>query len=533
MVCTGAVVPEQQRVAQAEAARVEPSMAANVNATAVRQLNIREYRVAGSKKLTAEEIGEAVYPFLGPMRTEQDVESARAALETAYRDKGFQTVTVEIPPQHGRGGVVVLKVVENRVGRLRVKGSRYFSLEEIKRRAPSLAEGSLPNFTEIEREIVALNQWPDRRVTPTLRPGVEPGTVDIDLEVKDTFPLHGSLELNNRYSADTTPLRINGSLSYGNLWQLGHSVGFSFQVAPERPEDATIYSGYYLARFASAPWLTLMLLGTKQESDVSTLGGINVVSPGESVGVRAGFALPDRPGLAHTLTFGFDYKNFEENTVIGLAETRTPVTYYPLSLAYNATLAGKGRLTQLDASAIFHIRGSGDRAKFENRRFGADTNFFYFRGALEHTHDLPKDFQVYAKVHGQASPRPLINSEQYSGGGLETTRGYLESTVLGDSGLFGTLELRTPSLAAWWKGGSKGSNDEWRLYAFLDAGILTLVDALPEQTSRFELASYGIGTRIQLFDHLNGSVDAGIPLISQGTTSVNEVLLTFRVWGDF
>jgi hemolysin activation/secretion protein len=138
MVCTGAVVPEQQRVAQAEAARVEPSMAANVNATAVRQLNIREYRVAGSKKLTAEEIGEAVYPFLGPMRTEQDVESARAALETAYRDKGFQTVTVEIPPQHGRGGVVVLKVVENRVGRLRVKGSRYFSLEEIKRRAPSL-----------------------------------------------------------------------------------------------------------------------------------------------------------------------------------------------------------------------------------------------------------------------------------------------------------------------------------------------------------------------------------------------------------
>jgi hypothetical protein len=56
---------------------------------------------------------------------------------------------------------------------------------------------------------------------------------------------------------------------------------------------------------------------------------------------------------------------------------------------------------------------------------------------------------------------------------------------------------------------------------------------LPEQTSRFELASYGIGTRIQLFDHLNGSVDAGLPLISQGTTSVNEVLLTFRVWGDF
>jgi hemolysin activation/secretion protein len=58
----------------------------------------------------------------------------------------------------------------------------------------------VPNFNQVEREIVALNQWLDRRVTPTLRGGVEPGTVDVDLKVKDILPLHGSVELNNRYS---------------------------------------------------------------------------------------------------------------------------------------------------------------------------------------------------------------------------------------------------------------------------------------------------------------------------------------------
>ena len=33
-----------------------------------------------------------------------------------------------------------------------------------------------------------------------------------------------------------------------------------------------------------------------------------------------------------------------------------------------------------------------------------------------------------------------------SGGGLGTVRGYLESEELGDNGIFGSTELRTPSL---------------------------------------------------------------------------------------
>ncbi len=217
---------------------------------------IREYRVQGAHQLSRGEIEEAVYPFLGPGRTPADVEDARAALEKAYKEKGFQTVVVQVPPQSAAGGVVFLQVVENKVGRLRVRGSRYFSLPQIKKEAPSLAEGSVPNFNEVTRDVVALNQLADRRVTPSLRTGAVPGTVDIDLEVQDTLPLHGSLELNNRYSAGTTELRLNGAISYNNLWQLGHSIGFSFQLAPERLDDAKVFSAYYLARVPDASWLS-------------------------------------------------------------------------------------------------------------------------------------------------------------------------------------------------------------------------------------------------------------------------------------
>lgn len=226
------------------------------NPEEVGSLYIQEYRIEGAHQLPRLEIEEAVYPYLGPGRTVQDVEKARAALENAYQTKGYQTVAVQVPPQQVASGVVVLQVVEGKVGRLRIHGSRYFSLEQIRRAAPSLAEGKVPNFNEVTHDIVALNQNPDRRVTPTVRAGTEPGTVDVDLMVKDALPLHGNIELNNRYSPNTTPLRINGSISYNNLWQLGHAIGFSFQLAPENIQNAEVFSAYYLLRFPGIDWFS-------------------------------------------------------------------------------------------------------------------------------------------------------------------------------------------------------------------------------------------------------------------------------------
>ncbi|MEZ0273276.1 MAG: POTRA domain-containing protein, partial [Roseimicrobium sp.] len=185
----------------------ETASAASSTSSAQPTLYIREYRVQGSKKLGAAEIGSAVYPFLGPGRTVEDVEAARTALEKAYHDKGFQSVSVEVPQQSAARGIVMLRVVENKVGRLRVHGARFFLPSDIKRLAPSLAEGTVPDFNEVPKDLVKM-QSSDRQITPALRPGVEPGTVDVDLTVKDTLPLHGSIELNNRYSPDTVPLRL-------------------------------------------------------------------------------------------------------------------------------------------------------------------------------------------------------------------------------------------------------------------------------------------------------------------------------------
>ncbi|MCW1887284.1 hypothetical protein OKA04_21280 [Luteolibacter flavescens] len=494
-------------------------------------LLVREYRVQGSKLLSSLEIEEAVYPFLGPGRTAADVEGARAALEKSYRDKGYQTVTVQIPPQDPRTGIIRLEVTEGAIGRLRVTGSRYYLPSRIKREIPSLAEGNVPDFDQVKAEIIALNRLPDRTVKPQLRPGVEPGTFDVDLEVEDRSPLHGSLELNNCYSPNTTQTRLNASLSYANLFQLGHTLGLDFQVAPENPDDALVYSGYYLARVSDG--VSLMLQATKQDSDISTLGGAAVAGRGEILGLRALFDLPGTDTFYQTFALGMDWKTFEEDLTVAGVTGNTPIEYYPISANYGANWVRKDSFTQANLSLNFHLRGmGGDGREFDNKRYQSDGSYIYLRGDVSHTRDLKDGAQLFGKVQGQLSSQPLVNSEQLSGGGLGNARGYLEATALGDNGVFGSAEYRTRSFIG--KKDERGKQaDEWRLHAFVDGGTLTVLKPLPSQKSFYNFLSAGVGTRFRLRDHYNGSLDVAVPFTTQTDAESGEVRVTFRGWAEF
>jgi hemolysin activation/secretion protein len=521
---------------------VDASKAAHTKAPSP-PFDIDEYRVEGADSLPQIEVEQAVYPFLGPNRTADDVEKARAALEKAYHDKGYQTVTVAIPQQRASRGFVVLKVTENRVGRLRVKGSRYFDLETIKGKAASLQEGKLPNFDAVTKDIVALNHWPDRHVTPALRAGVTPGTVDVDLNVEDTFPLHGSAEFNNRQSPSTTPLRFTGTVRYDNLWQLGHSLSYTYQVAPQRPADALVHSVSYLAR-TDLDWLDVLIYGLNSASSVATVGGANVVGPGTVVGTRGVFALPTSGQLFHTLSLGFDFKRFGEMLAQGSDSFSTPVTYVPLVGSYGATWQGDGYQIQLNSTITAGLRGFGSLpAEFDAKRFDATANFISLRSDVSYTRDLPDGWQLFLKGQGQVTDQPLVSSEQFSLGGLDTVRGYLESESLGDFGGSATVELRSPSFASYFtqmlpanaKGESEKFNpiDEWKVFAFSDIGRVRIFDPLAEQQEQFDLASYGFGTRVKVMKYSNGLFLVAVPLTTQQVTIAHRPRVSFRVWGEF
>jgi hemolysin activation/secretion protein len=518
-------------------------------------LYIREFRVLGNHQLGRAEVEKAVYPFMGPERTPDDVEQARSALEKVFQEKGYQTVSVQVPQQTGKRGIVFLQVVETKVGRLNVEGARYFSLNAIKNQVPSLQPGVVPDFNRVSKEILALNQWSDRQVIPTLTPGFEPGTVDVNLKVKDTLPWHGSAEFNNRYSFGTPTYRLNLASSYDNLWQLGHSIGGSYQTAPEQPSAVQNWNAFYTARFPRVDWLRLNLSYGYQNS-VSTLpsgggSGGSSLGNGNTAAFRFLAALPSEKDFSQSLSAGIDFKHVDQVTTLsqvtaGANVNDQPLDYWPVRIDYNGVWAPSNSVTLLNAGVSFGVRGAavsflgnsyGSEDEIATAKFGADGGFIHFNGSLSHTHDLPAGLQIFGKVQGQVSPEPLIYTEQYSGGGLDTCRGYLESTVVGDSGVFGSLELRSPQILK----GHAGIND-WRVYAFLDGGTVTNVaptGSTNAYTPSYNLFSYGFGSRLKMFNYLNGSVDVGIPMTSQPVGQIPysvvawSPLITFRLFGEF
>ncbi|MHB1054196.1 MAG: ShlB/FhaC/HecB family hemolysin secretion/activation protein, partial [Thiobacillus sp.] len=291
----------------AHAQEAAPAVSETPNREEAREQEARfdvfEYRVEGTTLLPVVVVEQAVYPHLGEKKTLADVEKAREALEKAYHGAGYLTVLVSIPQQKVDEGVVKLAVTEAPVNRLRVVESRYFSLGEIRAAAPEVAEGSVPNFPQMQKELAALNKSSDRRITPVLRPGKTPGTVEVDLKVKDQLPLHGNVELNDRYSQDTTRTRLTASLRWDNLWQKQHGLGITLQTAPENTDESRVLSASYTWPLASGNYLAFY--GVKSDSDVAAVGTLNVVGNGTIVGARYIVPLRSRSeGFFHTATLG-------------------------------------------------------------------------------------------------------------------------------------------------------------------------------------------------------------------------------------
>lgn len=494
------------------------------------RFDVFEFEVQGNSVLPVVAVERAVYPFLGPGRTIEDVEKARAALEEAYRRAGYATVLVGIPEQRVEGGVIVLEVMEARLARVRVLGARYYSQGRILERLPALAEGQVPDLPAAQDQLADVNRSANLRVTPVLRPGRAPGTSELDLQVQDSLALRFGIELSNNYSPNTTSLRLGASVAYDNLFQLDHRIGASVLVSPEDTSEVRVASLSYVVPGPKAAWY-LSFYGLVSKSEVgAVVGGSNVIGDGYVVGLRFTVPLRGEERFSDSLTVGVDYKDFQQLLVVpGFPGLPTPISYWPLYAGYTARLADPQGVTDLGASVGFTIRGLQTESQFADARFRAQSNYMVLRASAARTQQLPGSLSLYARVDGQLANQPLISYEQYAAGGIDNVRGYLAATALGDNAVHGTMELRSPSFAA----SVSPLLTDLRVLAFAEGAWLQVIDPLPQQTSSFSLASIGLGLRLKVRQEFTLQLDYGYPLRDAPFTNAGQSRVQFIAAGSF
>jgi hemolysin activation/secretion protein len=357
---------------------------------------------------------------------------------------------------------------------------------------PEAIADTVPRLPDLQSQIAAVNTTTaDRSVVPVLKAGPSPGTVDLELKVDDTLPLHAVVEINDQHTADTTDLRAQIGLSYDNLWGRQDSLGLQYQFSPQDTREVNVFAASYTARLGGTAGQVDKLTFTyiDSSSDIATLGDINVAGKGRTYSARLQHPVAFTADLQTSLSIGADFKKSAQDVKLsGTDPLQTPVDYSSLNAGVSVVSRESGRVWSFGGTLAIGLSGLGSSTDdFANKCFHCRPNWSAVRLEAGLRQELPWNLDLDFSAAGQYAADPLISNEQMLIGGAHSIRGYLEAEELGDFGARGSAELRAGRLMPQWRGLKLAP------FLFFDAGLVRLQEPLPGQPRGSTLLSTGVG----------------------------------------
>ncbi len=483
------------------------------NPNEIPHFDIKGYKVEGNTLLPPDKIDSVLAPFTGKGKDFGTVQEALEALEKAYHDRGYTTVQVLLPEQELENGVVRLNVVEARLGKVRIKGNRFFDELNIRRSLPALREGQPPNIDDISKSLKLANENPAKKVNLQLQSSDKENEVDANLQVNDEKPWKAGLTFDNTGDANTGRFRIGALFQDANIFNRDHLLTLQYITSASQPDHVSIFGmGYRIPFYVTGS--SIDFIGAYSDVDSGTLSvasnNLQVSGKGTILGLHYNQNLKRIGSYEHKLTLGLDYRAYINNVTFGGTQLGNNVTVHPLSLTYGGTWTSD-RINAgfyLGVSRNLPGLGSGDRDTnqfFENVRAGAPVGYNILRAGANFLYTFGADWQARAVVNGQYTNNPLVPGEQFGLGGASSVRGFDERVIADDKGYSGSVEIYTPDL-----GRLAGiSTTQCRALVFYDMGHISEINPLPGETANSTISSVGPGVRITDGKYFSLSTDYG------------------------
>jgi len=490
------------------------------------RFEISRFEVTGNTLLSADAAQQAVAPFAGKDRDFGSVQQALEALENAYRELGYSVVSVELPEQELDRGVVQLKVVETKIGKVNVKNNKYFDEVNVRRALPGLQPGQTPNLRDISASLKLSNENPAKRVAMKLQGGEKDDEVDANLEVTDDTPWKVMANADNTGTSTTGKTHLGFVLQHANLFGLDHVASLQYSTTAEKPGAIKVYGlGYHIPLYGLGDSLDFFASYSNVDSGTVTAGIFDLAISGKGAvyGGRYTQNLRKQGDYEHKLVYGFDYKAFKNSILVLGQNLGNDITVHPLSVTYQGSLGSATGELGGSVSLVRNVPGGskGKQEDFTRTRSGAKDDYTLLRLSGSYSRVLPDDWQFRAIVNAQYTSDALIPGEQYGGGGASSVRGFGEREISNDSGIGGNLELYTPNLCgsgAW----------QCRALAFYDTAYVKRNHALPGELTSTSIASAGLGLRLLVSSYVNLQLDYG-HVVREGATQRDGGKLHLRL----
>ncbi|RZI68620.1 ShlB/FhaC/HecB family hemolysin secretion/activation protein [Variovorax guangxiensis] len=390
---------------------------------------VKEVRFTPSEILSAEALEAVAADYRGKQVSLTELQQLAARVNALYKAKGVVTALATIPQQDVTAGVIEVRLVEGRVGAVRVEGNASTETDFITNRL-GLQAGQLVDLDKLEQGLVWFNRTNDVRLQAELKPGAVFSTTDIQVGVTEPPRHEMLLTLDNMGSKLTGAWRAG--VSYRNRSLLGLRDDLSLSYTRARGQDSRAAS-YSVAANRYGGRLSLGLYEDRTSIEYGPLSSLNIT--GES--------------RARVLSFRQPVWIDARSQWDIVAGTKRRVSSNEIDDVFLQRTDSKDRSLGAewqwnnDASAVTasYIKYWTDATVLSREKYQID------RASLRYNQLLTESISLRGSLGGQwARDKNLPSGEQFFLGGEGSVRGYPVGTYSGDQGYTVNLELHHPLL---------------------------------------------------------------------------------------
>lgn len=468
------------------------------------KFEVHKFLFEGNTKISSKDLEALGTDLLGQEVYFEDILAFALRVSRYYQSKGYLTSYAYVPEQQIKEGVVKVMVSESLVDNIDISGNKWartWYLKNVMMGRDGLREGTVFNAKALQGALRELNEENYIKAQSTISKEGE-GT-NIELGIRDRFPLKFNFGWDDYGRTHTGVQRASFLVGLDNMTGFGDKI----------------YGGTILSSGATGVLagysIPVSAYGTRLSFDYSnshiSLGGpykyLNVKGRSQSVGFRLSHPLIKNAKTDVVVFTGLDYVD---------ANTHARRVNAALS-DYNLFVLRSGIRGIRDDK---HGRWLGTLGVDVGLGGSSDVNatnaqesFVKVVAGATRVHRIWGKVIGLVRINGQFSPNRLYAVEQMQIGGPYTLRGYQPAELIGDYGITGTIEVRSPipGFRKILPNKIKFVDDRVRLAAFYDFGWVKEHDHVYNYPQNF-LQSVGFGSYINITDWIALQLGVGFPI---------------------